>query len=162
MKLSAKIMYWGLIVLISTFSLNGSKSNGLSPYQFPEISSYFEEELFGLQFDFNSFDHSIDLLYNLISSESHSTNDSDVLEDNIIYLVSQQKYGISSAIMGIDEVERTLEFYGHDNPVKIPAPLPFIKLINHYTYSSGFDVISSQDILGIALKLGPTRRRYHL
>ncbi len=153
MKSLSRYRYWPILMLILLYSTNVVVSNGSPSYQFDNLSDYYNEDLFGLRFDYNSFNRNLDLLTDLISSEQFSTNDSDLQEDNILSLISQKYHGISTAIMAIEKVGRTQEIFGFDTPIKYQTPLPFMKLVNHYTLPQGFDVVSSLDILGIALKI---------
>ncbi len=153
-KIGSQIGLWFSIILIFSSTMNASQFQGLAAYQFPELSPFFDQDLFALTVDYNSFEHKIDLLADLLLSEYYSPNDTDLLEDNIITLISYHKNEINSAILGIEKVVRTHQFYGQDHPITYQTPLPFIKLVNHYTHSTGFDVVSSQEILGIALKIG--------
>ncbi|MFX0084817.1 MAG: hypothetical protein ACFFAU_04015 [Candidatus Hodarchaeota archaeon] len=129
-------------------------------YQIPQLDSYFEENLFGIEFDYNSFvsqelaDKALSLKTDLISNtEFNDSTDIDPEKDNIIALIGHQDENLNTALFAIRQVKRTQDILVLDDPITWQSPLPFIKILHQILLPSGENIISGFDILGIALKI---------
>ncbi len=150
----------GLIVITLGVLVVSGKGNA---YQFSQLDTYFEKDLFGLVFDYNSFisqDRSAqalsiksDLITNI---EFNDSTDLDEQEDNIIAMVGHRAKGFNSAIFGIKQVKRTQDVFGFDNPISWQSPMPFTKIVHQFMLPTGETVILGTDFLGISLKINGT------
>ncbi len=129
-------------------------------YQIPQLDSYFEENLFGIEFDYNSFvsqdlaDKALSLKRDLISqTEFNDSTDIDPETDNIIALIGHRAENLNTALFAIKQVKRSQDILGLDDPIAWQSPMPFIKILNQILLHSGENIISGFDILGIALKI---------
>ncbi len=128
-------------------------------YQIPQLNSYFEKDLFGIEFDYDPYvtsnqkDQALSLKRDLITqTEINNSVDINPQEDNIIALIGHESKNFNSAIFGIKQVKRT-ESIGYGETIIWESPMPFIKIIHNYLLPTGENVILGFDILGIALKV---------
>ena len=128
-------------------------------YQIPQLNSYFENDLFGIEFDYDPYatsnqkDQALSFKKDLITqTEINNSVDINPQEDNIIVLVGHESNSFNSAILGIKQVKRT-ESIGLGDPIIWESAMPFIKIIHNYLLPTGENVILGFDILGIALKV---------
>ncbi|MFX1516479.1 MAG: hypothetical protein ACFFC6_09220 [Promethearchaeota archaeon] len=139
-----------VIILGSTIPARGSVE-----YRFVQLNSYFENDLFGLVFDYNpqaSTDQSLHFMTDLISQTSFpSTTDPDLQEDNIIALVGHESHEIKSAFLAIQKVKRTQDIIFET--IEWETTVPFTKYLHQFTLPTGEDVLLGQDFLGMALKV---------
>jgi len=126
-------------------------------YQIPQLNSYFEKDLFGIEFDYNPYvssdqkDQALSLKRDLITqTEINNSADTNPQEDNIIVLIGHESKNFNSAIFGIKQVKRTKNI---GETLIWESPMPFIKIIHNYLLPTGENVILGFDILGIALKV---------
>ncbi|MHA2223753.1 MAG: hypothetical protein ACXAC8_00895 [Candidatus Hodarchaeales archaeon] len=138
-----------LIFFISSSSTSTINSLG---YQFIQLNPFFEKSLAGMRFDYNPSapeDQAFVLLNDLVN-QSIIANESDF--SNIISLIGHETHGINTMLLALEQVKRTqdLPIIGS---VDWQTIVPFVKYLNQYSLSSQENVIISQDILGLALKI---------
>ncbi|MHA2307316.1 MAG: hypothetical protein ACXACU_18200, partial [Candidatus Hodarchaeales archaeon] len=150
----------GLILIVSGVLVASGKGN---EYQFSQLDTYFENDLFGIVFDYNSFvsqdrsDQALSMKSDLITNtEFNDSTDLDDQQDNIIAMVGHRDKGFNSAIFGIKQVKRTQDIFGLDNPISWQSPMPFTKIIHQYLLPTGETAILGTDFLGVALKVNDT------
>lgn len=150
----------GLILIVSGVLVVNGKGN---EYQFSQLDPYFEKDLFGLMFDYNSFisqdrpNQALSMLSDLITNiELNDSTDLDEQEDNIIAMVGHRAKGFNSAIFGIKQVKRTQNVFWFDDPISWQSPMPFTKIIHQFMLPTGETVILGTDFLGICLKINDT------
>ena len=117
-------------------------------YQPLLLDSFFDNGLFGIEFDYNPNapeDQKILLLTDLINQTSLATATN---YNNIISLVGHEDEGIKSAFLALERINRTII-----DLISWQTIVPFIKYLHHFSLPSGEDVILGQDFLGIALKI---------
>lgn len=149
-----KIWFLGIFLVIITIG-NGISVLGRTEYQFIQLDTFFEKNLFGVEFDYNpsvSKDQALLLKTDLINQTTFTNaTDPDLEEDNIIALVGHESQDIKTAFLALEQVKRTqkipiigsIEWY---------STVPFAKFLHQFSLITGEDVILGQDFLGIALK----------
>ncbi|MFX0173027.1 MAG: hypothetical protein ACFE9L_14035 [Candidatus Hodarchaeota archaeon] len=125
-------------------------------YQFEQLDSYFAQELFGVEFDYNreiQHDQALfletDLLRQIPIQEG---SDPDPQENNSIGLIGHEAYGIKSAVFALGNIARKQEI-PPSVFVKWQTIVPFVKFLHQFSRFSGETVILGHDFLGIALKV---------
>ena len=146
-----------LITLIIIFTSGNLTTIGRSQgYQFSQLSPYYQESLFGVKFDYNSWSSPADslrFLSNLISKENITDQvDPDTNSDNLMALIGHDSSDIQSAFLAVESIKRT-ETTPSFGSIEWQTSLPFVKYVLEFALPSGENVILSQDLLGIALKL---------
>ncbi|MFX0122866.1 MAG: hypothetical protein ACFFAE_04455 [Candidatus Hodarchaeota archaeon] len=141
-----------LVVIIMGGTIAGLENTG---YQFVQLDSYFEKNLFGLEFDYNpssTTSETLSLMTDLIN-QTHFTKvvDPDLQENNVIALVGHESQEIKSAFLALEQVKRTQDII--IDTIEWQTAVPFAKYIHQFTLPTGKDVILGQDFLGIALKV---------
>lgn len=126
---------------------------GRSEYQFVQLDSFFEKNLFGVEFDYNprvSNGQGLRIIKDLLNQTQFTNNiDPDLEEDNIITLVGHETNNIKSSFIALKQMKRTQDI------IKIDwqSVVPFVKYLHHFSLPTGEDVILGQEFLGMALKV---------
>ena len=147
-----------LFISVLIISMDFSASGNIQNYKFDQLDDFFEEDLFGIRFDYNSgtpASEALNLISNIITDENISNQiDPDPSMNNILALVAHESQGIHSAFFAVDNVRRTEDMlYPIGRSIEWQTSLPFVKHLIHYELPSGENVIMSQDFLGVALRL---------
>ncbi len=147
---------WSLGIFLVVISLGSTISGvGNTDYQFVQLDSFFEKNLFGLEFDYNPnapSNQALCLMTDLLN-QTHFTNaiDPDLQEDNVMTIVGHESQEIKSAFLALEQVKRTQDII--IDTVEWQTAVPFAKYLHQFTLPTGEDVILGQDFLGIALKV---------
>ncbi|MFX0151952.1 MAG: hypothetical protein ACFFAJ_14275, partial [Candidatus Hodarchaeota archaeon] len=137
-------------------------------YQFDQLNSYFAQELFGVEFDYNREQPHEQALYlktDLLSQTPiQEGSDPDPMENNSIGLIGHEAHGIKSAVFALGNLARKQEIA---EPVFVEwqTIVPFVKFLHQFSRPSGETVILGYDFLGMALKVngsGFTSNYYQL
>jgi hypothetical protein len=128
-------------------------------YQFSQLNPYYQNSLFGVKFDYNresSPSQSLRFLENLIYEENFTDQvDPDPSSDTNVALIGHNSYDIQSAFLAVESIKRTETItYPLFRSIEWQTSLPFVKYLIEFKLPSGENAILSQDLLGIALKVG--------
>lgn len=145
----------GIFLLIITIG-SGISVVGRTEYQFIQLDTFFEKNLFGVEFDYNpsvSKDQALLLKTDLINQTTFTNvTDPDLEEDNIIALVGHESQDIKTAFLALEQVKRTQEI-PLIGSIEWCSTVPFAKFLHQFSLPTGEDVILGQDLLGISLKV---------
>lgn len=137
-------------------------------YQFDQLNPFFEQNLFGVEFDYNPSkppDQALYLKTNLLSQTPIQEGvDPEPKENNSIGLIGQEAFGIKSTVLALGDVARTQEIIPSVF-VEWQTIVPFVKFLHQFSRPSGETVIMGHDFLGMALKVngsGFTPDQYQL
>jgi hypothetical protein len=83
----------------------------------------------------------------------------DPNEDNVIALIGHKAENLNTALFAINQVKRTQDIFGFDEPISWQSPMPFTKILHQILLPTGENLISGFDIIGIALQLNNSRFR---
>jgi hypothetical protein len=89
----------------------------------------------------------------------------DPNEDNVIALIGHKAENLNTALFAINQVKRTQDIFGFDEPISWQSPMPFTKILHQILLPTGENLISGFDILGIALQINDSSfnpTHYHL
>jgi hypothetical protein len=132
----------------------------LHNYQFVQLDSFFDESLFGVQFDYNqdvSADQALTLKTDLVTKTSfENTTDPDPDRDNVLTLIGHEAYGFKTALIALEKVKRTQDF-PIIGAIEWETEIPFVKYLHHFSLPTGEEIVSSQDFLGVALKINGSK-----
>ena len=130
-------------------------TKGTTKYLFVQLDSFFENDVFGLTFDYNPSapsDQSLVLLTDLLSQTSFpNATDPDLQENNIIALVGHESQEFKTAFLALQQVKRTQDII--IDTIEWETTVPFVKFLHQFTLPTGEDVLLGHDFLGIALKV---------
>ena len=151
-RINLILLFISILILSMDFSAKGL----IQDYQFDQLDDFFEEDLFGVKFDYNSgtpASEAINLISNIITDENISNQiDPDPTMDNILTLVGHESQEIHSAFFAVENVKRTENIPFFD-PIEWETSLPYVKHLILYELPSGENVVMSQDFLGMALRI---------
>ncbi len=153
---SLKINLCIFIFALLFFSMDFSGSGNIQGFEFNQLDKFFEDNLFGVKFDYNSESpksEALNLISDIVTGENFSTqNDPDPTTDNILALVGHESRDIFSAFFAVENVKRR-EFIPLLDFIEWQASLPFVKNLILYDLPSKENAIIAQDFLGMALRL---------
>ncbi len=146
------VSYIAIFIISSSMIIRGTALNG----HFAQLDPFYEETLFALKFDYNDNippEQSLQLHSNLITGLDYPVQtDPDPELDNNVTLINHDLHNIRSTFLALENIQRSeyIPLYG---TVEWQASLPYFKYITIYNLPSGENVIQTQDLMGLTLKL---------
>lgn len=162
-NLSTIIFSFFLIFLLSQ-SIPLSVKATTQNFQFPQLEEYFDQSLFGINFDYNSGEspeNALRFIKDEITKEifSNQTDPNENL-DNVITLIGHESNQLKSIILAVDKIKRT-ESIPFGEPIQWETSVPFTKYSLVIPLQSGENVIFTQDLLGLVLRIEDTTFDYN-
>ncbi|MHA2131811.1 MAG: hypothetical protein ACW99L_17730, partial [Promethearchaeota archaeon] len=153
-------IFFGLILIILIFQsvpLFVQATN--QSLQFTQLEEYFDQSFFGIKFDYNSGtspESALSFMQNEITKEKFTNqSDPDEKSDNIFTLVGHESNEFKTIVLAVDKIKRT-ETPPFFDPIQWETTVPFSKYSLLFTLQSGEEVILTQDLLGLALRIEDT------
>jgi hypothetical protein len=157
-------IFFGLILIILIFQsvpLFVQATN--QSLQFTQLEEYFDQSFFGIKFDYNSGtspESALSFMQNEITKEKFTNqSDPDEKSDNIFTLVGHESNEFKTIVLAVDKIKRT-ETPPFFDPIQWETTVPFSKYSLLFTLQSGEEVILTQDLLGLALRIEDTNFNY--
>ncbi|MFX0185885.1 MAG: hypothetical protein ACFE95_22605 [Candidatus Hodarchaeota archaeon] len=136
--------------------------------QFTQLNPFFEQNLFGVEFDYNPSkpqDQSLYLKNDILSQiPIQEGSDPEPKENNSIGLIGHEAHEIKSAVFALGDIARTEEIESIGS-IEWQTTVPFVKFLHQFSLPTGETVILGHDFLGMALKVngsGFTSDHYQL